>query len=272
MPDPINSPTNPRIRNIINLQANSRDRRTQHLFVIEGYREISRAMVSGIEIKELYVCPEIDRQGRSGELFSQDKRIQVFEVGKNAFARIAYREGSDGLIALAVPRQMSLNELKLSIEPLILILESVEKPGNLGAVMRTADAAGVDAVIVCDPLTDIYNPNVIRSGVGCIFTRQVVSCSSSEAIEWLQQKGIKIYAAALTNEALIYHQVDLRGPAAIVMGTEATGLSREWLDKSGVQIIIPMKGIADSLNVSTSAAVLVFEAVRQREQGKGRAE
>jgi RNA methyltransferase, TrmH family len=265
MSDPINSPTNPHIKNILRLQANSRDRRSQNLFVIEGYREISRAMTSGYKIKELYVCHEIDRQGRSEELKSQDSSIKVFEVSKAAFTRVAYREGSDGLIALAVPRFIGLDELKLCAKPLILILESVEKPGNLGAIMRTADAAGIDAVIVCDPLTDIYNPNAIRSGVGCIFTSQVVTCTSAEALAWLQGKMIRIFSAALTNQAVTYYQLDFRGPTAIVMGTEATGLSKEWLDNSDAHIIIPMKGIADSLNVSTSAAVLVFEAVRQRE-------
>lgn len=269
MSDPILSPTNPRIKNILRLQANSRDRRNQNLFVIEGYREISRAMVSGIEIMELYVCLELDKQGRGEELFKKDSQISLLEVGKAAFARIAYREGSDGLVALALPRNLKLNELKLSLNPLILVLESVEKPGNLGAIMRTADAAGIDAVIVCDPLTDIYNPNTIRSGVGCIFTRQVVSCSSEEAIVWLKNSKIMIYAAALTEKALVYHQMDLCGPTAIVMGTEATGLSSEWLDNSDNQIIIPMKGVADSMNVSTSAAVLVFEAVRQREVVRG---
>lgn len=269
MSDLINSLTNPRIKNILKLQSSNRDRRKQNLFVIEGYREISRALASGIEIKELYVCPELDRQCRSEELLYLDVRIQVIEVGKAAFSRIAYREGSDGFIALAVQRNISLNEVKLSSNPLILILESVEKPGNLGAIMRTADAAGIDAVIVCDPLTDIYNPNAIRSGVGCIFSVQVVTCNSVEAIEWLRGNNIKAYAAALTQTALTYHQLDFRGPSAIVMGTEATGLSSEWLNKSDAQIIIPMKGIADSLNVSTSAAVLVFEAVRQREKGRG---
>ena len=269
MSDLINSLTNPRIKNILKLQTNSRDRREQNLFVIEGYREISRALVSGIEIRELYVCSELDRQDRSEDLIEQDKKIQAFEVSKAAFSRIAYREGSDGLIAIAVSRNLLLNELKLSSNPLILILESVEKPGNLGAIMRTADAAGIDAVIVCDPLTDIFNPNAIRSGVGCIFSVQVVTCTSYEAIEWLHTNNIIAYAAALTENALTYHQVDFRGPSAIVMGTEATGLSSEWLNKSDARIIIPMKGIADSLNVSTSAAVLVFEAVRQREKGRG---
>lgn len=268
MTDTINSQTNPHIKNILRLQANSRERHSQNLFVIEGYREISRAMDSGIEIRELYVCLELDKQSRSEELYNKDNRMLVFEVGKSAFARIAYREGSDGLIALAVPRNLKLSELKLSLKPLVLILESVEKPGNLGAIMRTADAAGIDAVIVCDPLTDIYNPNSIRSGVGCIFTRQVVTCSSKEAIEWLKNRNIKVYAAALSDQALIYHDIDFRGPTAIVMGTEATGLSSEWLDNSDDRIIIPMKGMADSMNVSTSAAVLVFEAVRQREKGR----
>lgn len=267
MPDPILSLTNPRIKNILRLQAGSRDRQKQNLFVIEGYREISRAIISGIVIRELYVCHELDLQGRGGELHDRDKKIQVFEVSKAAFARIAYRDGSDGLVALAVPRNLKLNDLRLNPNPLLLILESVEKPGNLGAIMRTADAAGIDAVIVCDPLTDIYNPNVIRSGVGCIFTRQVVTCTSNEAICWLTDRKIKIFAAALTDQALIYHQVDFKDPSAIVMGTEATGLSDVWLEKSDARVIIPMKGIADSMNVSTSAAVLIFEAVRQREQG-----
>lgn len=265
MSDPILSSANPRIKNILRLQANSRDRQSQNLFVIEGYREICRAMVSGIEIRELYVCLELDKQGRGEEIFNKDIKISVIEVSKAAFTRIAYREGSDGLIALAVPRNLKLKDLKLKLNPLVLVLESVEKPGNLGAIMRTADAAGIDAVIVCDPLTDIYNPNAIRSGVGCIFTRQVVTCSSKEAIEWLKNSRFKIFAAALTEKALIYHQIDFCGPTAIVMGTEATGLSSEWLEKSDSQIIIPMKGIADSMNVSTSAAVLLFEAIRQRE-------
>jgi TrmH family RNA methyltransferase len=266
MTDPILSLTNPRIKNILRLQSNSRDRHSQNLLVIEGYREISRALMSGIEIKELYVCHELDKQGRSQELISQNSRMQIFEVGKAAFARIAYREGSDGLVALAVPRILELNELNLSKNPLILILESVEKPGNLGAIMRTADAAGIDAVIVCDPLTDIYNPNAIRSAVGCIFTCQVITCTSEEAINWLKKNKIKIYAAALTETALTYHHMDFRGASAIVVGTEATGLSSEWLDNSDNQVIIPMNGIADSMNVSTSAAVLVFEAIRQREK------
>ncbi len=264
MADPIISPNNPRIRNITKLQSSSRERTQQNQIVIEGYREISRAVESGIRISELYVCEELDQSNRRLEFTEKDIRIKVFEVSEIAFARIAYREGSDGLIALASPPQIRLKDLTLSSNPLLLILESVEKPGNLGAIMRTADAAGVDAVIVCDPHTDIYNPNAIRSGVGCIFTRQVVTCSTTETIKWLRIHKIQILAAALSDQAVIYNDVDFKLPSAIVMGTEATGLSNEWLEKSDCQIIIPMKGIADSLNVSTSAAVLVFEALRQR--------
>jgi len=267
MHDPISSASNPRILNLLKLQANSRERRKQNLFVIEGYREISRALESGIQIVELYVCVELDRQGRSVLLRKNHNEIQVIEVSANAFSRIAYREGTDGLMALAVPRSLALSDIELSKNPLVLILEAVEKPGNLGAIMRTADAAAIDVVIVCDPLTDIYNPNAIRSAVGCMFSRQLVVCSSSEAIDWLVKSGIRIFAAALTRKALLYHQIDFSSPTALVMGTEATGLSKEWLEKADEQVIIPMKGIADSLNVSTSAAVLVFEALRQREVG-----
>jgi TrmH family RNA methyltransferase len=265
MTEIINSTANPRIRNIIKLGTNSRERRLQNIFIIEGYREISRALVSGIIIKELYVCTDLDKKGWSEELKKLSGGITIFEVGLAAFNRIAYREGSDGLIAVALPRKLGLEDLKLSPNPLILIVESVEKPGNLGAIMRTADAAGIDAVIICDPLADIYNPNTIRSGVGCVFTKQIVSTTTKEAFVWLKMNKITIYAAALSESALLYHQIDFCKPTAIVMGTEATGLSGEWLENSDAQIIIPMKGIADSLNVSTSAAILVFEAIRQRE-------
>ena len=151
----------------------------------------------------------------------------------------------------------------MSACPLILVLEAVEKPGNLGAVLRTADAAKVDAVIICDPLSDLYNPNTIRSSIGCIFTNQVVSCNSSEAIAWLREMNIPTYAAELTATDF-YHETDLSGPIALIMGTEATGLSRLWLDGAEHRIKIPMLGRIDSLNVSISAAVLVFEAMRQR--------
>jgi RNA methyltransferase, TrmH family len=266
MPEPITSPSNPRIKDIIKLQGSSRERRSREVMIVEGYREISRAHRSGFRFIELFVCTELDRQGRGEEFVREITGLRITEVSSAAFARIAYREGSDGLIGIAESKKDRLDDLVLSDSPLILVLEAVEKPGNLGALMRTADAAAVDAVIICDPLTDLYNPNVIRSSVGCIFSRKIVACSTAEAIDWLRKKGIRIFSAALVDNARPYHQADFRGPSAIVMGTEATGLSREWLDQSDETVIIPMRGIADSLNVSTSAAVLVFEAVRQRER------
>lgn len=265
MPESISSPSNPRIKNIVKLQSGSRERREQNLFVIEGFREIERALLSGIELSEIYICPELDKESRGEALQKKSPKAIIFLVSKPAFEKVAYREGSDGLIALAIPSPMKLNDVKLSHSPLVLVLEAVEKPGNLGAMMRTADAAAIDAVIVCDPATDIYNPNAIRSAVGCMFTTQLVTCSTNEVLKWLKEKGIRIFAAALTSEAKVYYSLDFKTPTAIVMGTESTGLSRKWLDESDVQVIIPMKGIADSLNVSVSAAVLLFEAVRQRD-------
>lgn len=264
MSEIITSVSNPRIKNLGRIISFSKDRKAQGVFAIEGYREISRAMESGIEVKELYVCPEIDRQGKHKELLNKDNKIQLFEVGTTAFSRIAYREGSDGLIALALPRYISLNDLKLNNKPLILVLESVEKPGNLGAIMRTADAAGVDAVIICDPMTDIYNPNAIRSSLGCIFSIPLAVSSTAKTISYLKSAAITIYSAALKDDAINYLTVDYNTAAAIVMGSEANGLSESWLKASNKSVIIPMLGIADSLNVSTSAAILVFEAIRQR--------
>ena len=214
--------------------------------------------------KEIYYCPELDTLEKVNKITSQYSEIAVFPVSLQIFGKIAYREGSDGLVLIAEPKYLNLPELTLSSNPLLIVLESVEKPGNLGAVMRTADAAGVDAVIICDPYTDLYNPNSIRSSVGCIFTRQIVAASSMEVMEWLLINKINAYASALTDNAKGYHLFDYRVPTAFIMGTEATGLSRQWLDFCQSEIIIPMMGIADSLNVSASTSILVFEALRQR--------
>jgi TrmH family RNA methyltransferase len=186
-----------------------------------------------------------------------------YTVSKEVFDKMAYRENSDGCLAVAEIKNSVLSEIKLSDSPFIIVLEGIEKPGNLGAILRTADAAQVDAVIICDPKTDIYNPNVIRSSVGCVFTNQVVACTSEEALEYLTKNGISSYAAALTASDY-YQKTDMAKSCAIVMGTEADGLSEFWLEKSDKQIKIAMRGKIDSLNVSTSCAVLVFEAMRQR--------
>jgi TrmH family RNA methyltransferase len=185
------------------------------------------------------------------------------EISGEVFARIAYREGSGGVIALARPRRLMLSDLKFGPSPLILVLETVEKPGNLGALLRTADAANIDAVIVCDPQTDIYNPNAVRSSVGCIFTMPVVTASTQETISWCRDQKIRTFGTALT-ATKFYHDTDFRQPAAIIMGSEANGLSQAWLEQSDELIKIPMMGKIDSMNVSASAAIVIFEAKRQR--------
>ena len=258
----ISSLQNPSVKNLVKLNK-ARERRDQNLFVIEGARELSLALAGDYSVKEVYVCEELFAASRYPmvlEGFSSDKIIQITP---QVFEKVAYRKASDGIIALAHPKSHTLSGLKLSDNPFVIILESVEKPGNLGAILRSADAAAVDAVIVCDPQTDVYNPNVIRSSVGGLFTVQTAVCSSAEAMEWLQENAIKSFAAEL-EAAEFYQDVDFKGPSAIVMGTEAEGLTDLWLNFATQRIKIPMRGKIDSLNVSVSTAVLTFEAMRQR--------
>jgi len=260
----ITSTANPQIKAIIELQKKAHARSKQNLIVIEGWREIRLAIEAGFILKALYRCAELIR------LTTPETEIQnlipeniCVDIAPNVFEKLAYRDSSDGLIALVEPKFYDLASLRLKKNPLIVVLESVEKPGNLGAILRTADAAGIDGVIVCDPRADIYSPNTIRSSIGCVFTVPVVCCNSAEAIEWLKEKGIRILAAALTAKNS-YHETDMKVPLAIVMGTEATGLTNQWLNAADESILIPMSGKIDSLNVSVSTAILVFEAKRQR--------
>lgn len=261
MIEKITSIQNPRIKNIVKLQQKSSERKEQNLIVIEGLREITLSIKSGIEIKSIFFCSEIIPYDRIREISTDEN--QIFDISRDVYHKIAYRESTEGILVLAEPRFLKLSDLKLRDIPFIIVLESVEKPGNLGAILRTADASNVDAVIVCDPLTDIYNPNAIRSSVGCIFTKQIVTCSSEDAMEWLKQNKIKSYAAALTAKKF-YHETDFKIPSAVIMGTEADGLTNKWLHGADEQVKIPMNGEIDSLNVSTSCAILVFEAMRQR--------
>ena len=188
---------------------------------------------------------------------------KVFQVSRNVYEKIAYRGSTEGIIAEMKYRERRLEDIKLSENPLVIVLESVEKPGNLGAVLRSADAAGADAVIICDPLTDLYNPNLIRASIGAIFSRQVAAASSEETISWLKKNNIQILTAQLQDSSL-YYDTPMTGPTAIVMGTESTGLTDIWREAADKHIRIPMLGALDSLNVSVSAAILLFEAVRQR--------
>ena len=188
---------------------------------------------------------------------------KVCMVSKEVYAKIAYRGGTEGIVAEIRYRERTLKDIVLGENPLVMVLESVEKPGNLGAVLRSADAAGADAVVVCDPRTDLYNPNLIRASLGAIFSRQVAAASSEETIAWLKANGIRILTAQL-QDSVLYYDTPMQGPTALVMGTESTGLTNLWRDAADAHIRIPMLGSLDSLNVSVSAAILLFEALRQR--------
>lgn len=254
---------NNKIKNIVKLRTKARERKEQGLFLIEGAREISLALAGNYKLHSLYLCPELFQKTDYPEILHSIDSSIINEVSFSVFEKIAYREGSDGVLAIAEPKSHTLDDIKLSSNPFIIVLEAVEKPGNLGAILRTADAAQADAIIVCDPLTDLYNPNIIRSGVGCLFTVQTAVSSNKEALEYLKKNNIKTYAAEL-NAAEWYQDSDLSKPSAIVMGTEADGLTDFWLKNSDHRIKIPMRGKIDSLNVSVSTAIITFEAMRQR--------
>lgn len=260
----ITSTQNPKIKRLIQLQQKSSERKSAGLFVVEGAREVLHCLHSGYELAILFVCPEI-LEGYEGaaELLSLVRQGQGYEVSPKVYRRVAYREGTEGVIAQMKVKTLRLDDLDLPENPLLMVLERVEKPGNLGAVLRSADAAAADAVIVCDPLTDLYNPNLIRSSIGAVFTVPTVACSSEECIDFLKRKGIQILTAQLQDSSL-YYDTDMRRGTAIVMGTESTGLTNIWRNAADAHIRIPMKGQLDSLNVSVSAAILLFEAVRQR--------
>ena len=252
----ITSKSNPKIKNVVKLQKSS-ERREQNRIIIEGRREIERAVACGFIVDTLFICNDILKESVNiAANYVEEVTLEVFE-------KIAYREGSDGLLALAIPKYADLKSFKPQKKPLIIVLETVEKPGNLGAIMRTADAAGVDAVIIADPRTDLYNPNAIRASIGTIFSVPLFACSSEECINWLRENDIKIYCTYL-KASIDYLEADFRQGSAIVMGTEATGISDIWVDAADQNLIIPMNGIADSLNVSVTTAIVVFEAIRQR--------
>ena len=249
----ITSVQNARIKHVVALQQKSSLRREEGLFVVEGQREIEHCIACGYEVKELFV---VDSLNYTGDLPATIVTSQVYE-------KMAYRESTEGIIAVVKCKEHRLKDLQLPKEPLIVVLESVEKPGNLGAILRTAEAAGVDAVIVCDPLTDLYNPNLIRASIGGVFNVPTVVCTSEACIAFLKERQIRILTAQL-QDSYEYYDYDMRSATAIVMGTESTGLTDIWRKAADAHIRIPMLGRLDSLNVSVSAAILMYEAVRQR--------
>lgn len=266
MPDIISSTQNPKIKTLIALQQKSAERRKQGLFCVEGQRELLHCIEAGLEIDTIFTCPQLIGTTSADNTIDLEN-IHVlrgtYEVTEHVYNKIAYRGGTEGLIAEVRVPVHTLSSLNLNDRPLIVVVESVEKPGNLGAILRTADAAGADAVIVCDPLTDLYNPNLIRSSIGAIFTVPCIACTTAECIAFLKKRGIRILTAQLQDSHL-YYETDMTQATAIVMGTEATGLTDTWREAADAHIRIPMNGQLDSLNVSVSAAILLFEAVRQR--------
>lgn len=269
----ISSPQNPRIKHSLALQQKSALRREEGLFIVEGKRELEHCINAGMQVDSIYCLNQEEVLSQFTSLNSQfsNFNFQLTKVTPNVYERIAYRGSTEGVIAVIhTPQPRTLESLLqqkgrgVNGKPLFVILESVEKPGNLGAVLRSADAAQATGVIVCDPLTDLYNPNLIRSSIGAIFTVPTVACTSEECIAFLKQHGIQILTAQLQDSHL-YYDTPMVGPTAIVMGTESTGLTPVWRKAANAHIRIPMLGQLDSLNVSVSAAILLFEAVRQRQ-------
>ena len=259
----ITSAQNPKIKNLLLLQEKSKARREQGLFVVEGRRELEHCLEAGFQARTVFVCPEVAGTDPCPSFGMTEDAPLVVEIPETLYRKVAYRDGTEGVIAEMEVRERRLEDLTLSEHPLVVVLESVEKPGNLGAVLRSADAARADAVIVCDPLTDLWNPNLIRASIGAVFTVPTVCAGSAETIGWLQSHGIRILTAQLQDSSW-YYDTDMTGGTALVMGTESTGLTDVWRRAADAHIRIPMLGRLDSLNVSVSAAILLFEAVRQR--------
>jgi TrmH family RNA methyltransferase len=261
----ITSVQNPLVRKVLTLRVKSRERRSTGLFVLEGERELQLALKGGYSIDTLFYCPDILQGNGSGEVRKTlELATTCLAVSRAVYAKMAYRGNTQGLLAIGRSRDHALERLVLKGDkPLILVAEAPEKPGNIGALLRTADAAALDAVIIANPKTDLYNPNTIRSSVGCLFTTQVGTGSTAQVISYLKAIKCRMFCAALT-ASRPYTEIDFKGACAIVVGTESEGLSGEWLQQSDQNIIIPMEGQIDSMNVSVSAAILIFEARRQR--------
>jgi TrmH family RNA methyltransferase len=266
-PQVITSTQNPRVKALAKL-SKRRVRDEAGLFIIEGVRPIERALMKGVELAEIYTCPEFF--GISGIELELVQKLSaagavITQLSKEAFIKAAYREHPEGILAVAKQWQTGLDTLRLSANPLLIVLEAVEKPGNLGTVLRTADAVGADGVIIADAATDIYNPNVVRASTGTLFSVPVAVAGTAEVIDYLKRQNITIVVATPHTSAA-YTEADLTSPVAIVMGSEDKGLSDDWLKAGDVPVKLPMLGIADSLNVSTATVVLAYEVLRQRDR------
>jgi RNA methyltransferase, TrmH family len=264
----ISSLRNLKVKEVKNLR-DKRERDEKKLFLVEGYKEIFRALQAGVIINSLFFSEELFLKNNEWSLIQKikDKGVEIFRCPKFLFEKIAYRERPDGLLAIAVQRKKNLSDLKEIINrsknPFLVIAEHIEKPGNLGTILRSSDGVGVDAVVICDPCTDIFNPNVVRASIGSLFTQPVIEADSLEVISLLKESQIKIVATT-PNCNRLYYEEDLKGPLALIVGTEQYGLTKEWLENSDIKVKIPMKGVADSLNVGAATTIVLYEALRQR--------
>ena len=260
----ITSTNNAKVRYLLQLKRKSSARKEFKEFVIEGKREIISALKNGYEIKSLFFCPSLISEKEILDLSNQyDIQTVFFRLARQVYQKVAYRDSTEGIIALAKMKAQGINELKLQENPIVLVAEGIEKPGNIGAMLRSVDGSGADALILVNPVVDIYNPNVIRASIGMVFSTQIAVTGLKGLQNWLSEQGISLYAATLQNSSLYYKQ-NFKKPVALAVGAEDKGLSNEMRDLAAGQVYIPMNGQADSLNVSVSAAILLYEAVRQR--------
>ena len=255
----ITSSQNPFIKSLVILQEKAKARKETGTFLIEGLREIELAIKGNYEIETIVFLSELVSENQLKKM----PTVNIIEISKEVYQKLAYRNTTEGILAVAKTKELALSDLKLPKNPLIVVMEALEKPGNIGAILRTCDAAKIDAVIIANPKTDLYNPNIVRSSVGCLFTNQIATGTTEEVIDFLIGKNINFYSATLQNSTA-YHSQNYTTPTALVLGTEATGLSSLWREKAFQNIIIPMQGEIDSMNVSVAAAILIFEAKRQR--------
>jgi len=257
----ITSIQNPYIKSLVLLQEKAKARKQTGTFLIEGKREIELAVKGDYEIETILFSPDLIAESEILQI--TQSQTQLIEINREVYQKLAYRDTTEGILAVAKTKPLRIQDLKLSDNPLLLIAESPEKPGNIGALLRTADAARLDAVIIANPKSDLYNPNIVRSSVGGLFTNQIATGSTAEIIAFLHERKIDFYCATLQNSTA-YHTQDYTKPTALVVGTEASGLTEDWRKAATQNIIIPMQGQIDSMNVSVAAAILIFEAKRQR--------
>jgi TrmH family RNA methyltransferase len=260
----ISSPQNPRIKHVVKLRKRS-VRDEENLFLIEGYRECLRALGSQWPFEELYICPDLFLGENEEELITEaeSRGTSIVVCSEAVFRKIAYRDRPDGLLAVAPQAHLTFDDLQHMENPFLLVLVGIEKPGNLGTMLRTADGAGVDAVILSDKVTDIYNPNTVRASVGTLFSVPVIESPNEDCWAWLEEQGIPILAMTPHASRSLY-ETNLEGPIAVTVGSEMLGLDEQWLNRSEIKTFLPMGGIADSLNVSTAASITLYEVLRQR--------